>query len=142
MDTPDDLLLLEDAIRHAIDVWCRSLETVTEYVSPTQIRALQVLREQAGLSLRELAEALGMLPSAASRLCDRLEAAGFVTRGSDDSDGRRIALRLTRPGERLLDRITAQRRRDLGELLARMSAESRRRLLDGLNDFRAAATGH
>ncbi|WP_293784206.1 MarR family winged helix-turn-helix transcriptional regulator [uncultured Aeromicrobium sp.] len=66
----------------------------------SDLNALQALaraREdgQAGLSARQLAEALSLSPSATTTLLDRLERAGHVTRGLDAKDRRRITVSMT-----------------------------------------------
>ena len=74
----------------------------------------------------------------ASRLCDRLEAAGFLYRVSGTSR-RAIMLRLSPEGRDLLDRLRRQRREDLSRVLARMPPAARTALATGLAQFRTAA---
>jgi DNA-binding MarR family transcriptional regulator len=76
-----------------------------------------------------------MILSSASRLCDRLVAAGLIDREPSRSDRREIALSLTPNGVRLLAELRAERRRRLAEVLAGMSEPSRVALLRGLRDF-------
>ncbi len=49
-------------------------------VSPRQLRVMYCVDRDEGMNLRALGEALGSAPSSVSRLCDRLEAIGFVAR--------------------------------------------------------------
>lgn len=56
-----------------------------------------------GLLVGELAAALDLAQSAASGLAMRLEAAGLVTRGEEQGDGRAARLRLTPAGKRKRD---------------------------------------
>ena len=48
-----------------------------------------------------------MRPHTAGELVDRLARAGFVQRVQDDKDHRRVRLRLTSEGERVLQDLTA-----------------------------------
>src|ERR1700753_1025113 len=75
-----------------VGIWAHVAESLDVRVSPTQLRALTAVGRYGELNLSQLAAALGALPSSASRLCDRLEAAGLLTR--DTGRGRRRALRL------------------------------------------------
>lgn len=52
----------------------------TAPVSASQLRVLLILDHDEGINLRTLAGALGSTPPSTSRLCDRLEAVGFVRR--------------------------------------------------------------
>ncbi len=48
--------------------------------APAQLRALLTIERAGRLNLNKLAAALGASASAASRLCDRMEAAGLLSR--------------------------------------------------------------
>jgi len=52
----------------------------TAPVSASQLRVLFILEHNEGINLRTLADALGSTPPSTSRLCDRLQAVGFVER--------------------------------------------------------------
>ncbi|WP_067471396.1 MarR family winged helix-turn-helix transcriptional regulator [Actinomadura hibisca] len=134
----DTLAALEGAARVLIAVWRRA-QDATEHIPPSQLRAMEAVERRAELNLRDLAGELGVIPSSASRLCDRLEAAGLLARRGSDADRRQITLRLTLLGERSLHELSARRRRDLHEVLARMTPDGRERLLHGLLEFARAA---
>ncbi len=130
----------EQAVRVLIGVWWRSDEALGR-VSLGQLRALETLGGPDTLNLRMLADRLGMISSSASRLCGRLQAAGLLDRAKSDQDRRQIALRLTQTGKRLLRDLSAHRRRDLDEILTRMTPNGRAALLHGLQEFTTAAAG-
>jgi DNA-binding MarR family transcriptional regulator len=72
--------------------------------------ALVSLHEWAdGRSVDVLAEALRVSHSRAVRIVDRLEAAGLARREPDDSDGRRVRVRLEPAGRKLAERALAAR---------------------------------
>jgi DNA-binding MarR family transcriptional regulator len=81
-------------------------------------------------TLDDLRRVLGLTPSGAVRLVDRLEDAGLVAR-SRGSDGRSRAVALTEPGRRAAEQIETVRATALTELLAGFSIAERHDL-DGV----------
>ncbi|MEV0716445.1 MarR family transcriptional regulator [Asanoa sp. NPDC050611] len=116
-------------------VWDAAREGAADRVSGSQLRAMLVVEEFDGINLRGLAGSLGMILSSASRLCDRLVAAGMLERFPGRTDRREISLHLTKIGQRLLDELRAERRRRLSEVLSRMTPAARQALLRGLSEF-------
>ncbi|MEK8109547.1 MarR family transcriptional regulator [Micromonospora sp. M12] len=96
-----------------------------------QLRAVTVVEQFDGINLRRLATRLGMLLSSASRLCDRLVAAGMLEREPGRFDRREIALHLTPEARRLLAELRADRQAQLAAVLAAMSPAGRDALLEG-----------
>lgn len=117
----------------------RSAEDLHPRMSPPQLRTLLVLERRNSIHLGELAAELGTIPSSASRLCDRLQAAGLLVRRVGELDRRAICLELTAEATRLLDRIRQARRAQLTAVLERMSPGGRAALLNGLEEFTSAA---
>jgi DNA-binding MarR family transcriptional regulator len=111
----------------------------TAPVSASQIRVLFILEHDGGINLRMLAEVLGSTPPSTSRLCDRLEAVGFVERGASTASRRELCLRLSRRGRSFLADLRARRERALRSVLEEMPAAKRTALLEGLEAFCAAA---
>lgn len=81
-------------------------------------------------SLDELRRVLGLTPSGAVRLVDRLADAGLVSRGPGP-DGRSRAVSLTPAGRALARRVERARAEALGDLLAGFS-QTERETLHGL----------
>jgi DNA-binding MarR family transcriptional regulator len=127
---------IEEAAGFLAEVWNR--ETPDLPTSPVQLHALLILERHRDINLSGLAAQLGGLVSSASRLCDRLEAAGLLQRLPGPSR-RAVTLRLSQDGAALLDRVRRQRREDLGRILAHMQPAARAALAAGLSQFRAAA---
>ncbi|MGW0362915.1 MarR family winged helix-turn-helix transcriptional regulator [Streptomyces sp. NPDC002990] len=111
-------------------------------VPPSQLRALTVIEERAGINLRDLGEALGSAPPAVSRLCDRLEAAGLLQRSRGSTNRREVELSLSRRGSAVLADIRALRTQKIAEVLQEMSPQHRRSLAEGLTAFHDAAVAH
>lgn len=132
---------MEAAAETLVIVWGRAVEKVHPKVSPSQLGALVVVQRHRSITLGRLAEELGAIPSSASRLCDRLQAAGLLTRRSNQSDRREVSLELTKDGARLLDQLRSARQAELSGVLAGMSATEQTALLNGLAGFHAASGG-
>ncbi|MFB4320423.1 MarR family winged helix-turn-helix transcriptional regulator [Actinomadura sp. 21ATH] len=139
---PDVIAAIEHALSAAALAWNRADQGLEEHVSPVQLRAVEALARYGEVNLRGLAAELDVIPSSASRLCDRLEAAGLLIREHARADRREIVLRLSPRGEELYAALTRRRRAVVADALARMSPGSRARLLDSLQEFgRAVAPG-
>ncbi len=119
-------------------LWGGGRELSTAPVSVSQLRVLYVLDTNEGINLRDLTETLDSRPSAVSRLCDRLEAVGFLRRSASTASRRELELRLTSAGREFLADLRARRQQDLSEVLDAMSPASRRALATGLRAFRDA----
>ena len=104
-------------------------------LSASQLQALLVVEDDEGLNLGTLADRLGVILSSASRLCDRLVAAGMLDREPGPTDRREVCLTLTAGGRDLLAGLKKDRRRRLDEVLAHMTPAGRDALLRGLREF-------
>ncbi|MFH9863971.1 MarR family transcriptional regulator [Streptomyces sp. NPDC017202] len=111
----------------------------TAPVSASQLRVLLILEHHEGINLRTLADALASTPPSASRLCDRLQAAGFVERTVGRSDRREVRLYLSGRGTAFLADLRARREKVLRAVLDQMSPAQRAALLQGLEAFCDAA---
>ncbi|WP_306437577.1 MarR family transcriptional regulator [Streptomyces sp. XY006] len=104
-----------------------------------QLRALRALESAAELNLTALAEHLEIGLPAASRLCDRLEAAGLLERAWHPRKRREVRLALSVQGRHVLEDVAARRSRALAEVLAGMKASELALLSRGMKAF---LTGH
>ncbi|MEU8983018.1 MarR family transcriptional regulator [Streptomyces sp. NPDC048309] len=111
----------------------------TAPVSASQLRVLFVLEHNEGINLRTLADALGSTPPSTSRLCDRLQAVGYVERKPGVTSRRELRLFLSRRGRSFLTELRARREHALEAVLAQMPAAKRTALVEGLEAFCAAA---
>ena len=109
-------------------------------VPPTQLRVLTIVAGNEQTNMTGLAEALEVVLSSASRLCDRLEAAGLLRRVPDPRDRREVRLTLTAAAHRLLEDVREHRRAALAQVLEQMTPSSRQELVRALAAFDAAAT--
>jgi len=65
-----------------------------------QIKALYAFRENDNLTMKELANNIGVKLPNMTMMIDNLEKQGFVQRGRDDFDRRKVIVRLTREGKK------------------------------------------
>ena len=126
---------LDEAAGTLLAVWESARERTTSRLSAAQLRAVMVVEQHDGINLRRLATLLDMLLSSASRLCDRLVAAGMLEREPGRFDRREISLHLTPAAVRLLAELRADRHRRLERVLAGMSPEGRAALVRGMAEF-------
>jgi DNA-binding MarR family transcriptional regulator len=133
---------VEAAAEALVGIWAHVAESLDVRVSPTQLRALTAVGRYRELNLSQLAEVLGALPSSASRLCDRLEAAGLLTRDTGRASRRAVSLRLTPEGEALLEQARKSRQEQIAQVLDEMSPSGRAELAEGLAAFQRAAEPH
>ncbi|MFI5671029.1 MarR family winged helix-turn-helix transcriptional regulator [Streptomyces sp. NPDC051704] len=124
------------AVLHA-----RGQDGTAPAVSPSQWRALSAVEAAEGINLRALGSLLDARPPSVTRLCDRLEAMGLLTRARHPRSRREVELRLTPRARALLDERRAARARALAAVLDQMTPEAVDALVTGLAAFREAAAG-
>ena len=136
-DGPDPIsaAAVDDAAQVLLAVWDSTRERASVRLSASQLSALLVVECDEGVNLRGLAGRLRMILSSASRLCDRLVAAGLLERVPGRADRREIALYLTPSSRQLLQELRTARREVLGKALAQMSPGGLEALLRGLAEF-------
>jgi DNA-binding MarR family transcriptional regulator len=112
-----------------------AVEDIGAAVPPAQLRALLIVGRAGSLNLNRLARALGSTASATSRLIDRMETAGLLTRDRASASRREIILLPTESGRRLADWVRSRRRDALSQLLETMSPTGRQALASGLGEL-------
>ncbi|QXE37212.1 MarR family transcriptional regulator [Streptomyces sp. GMY02] len=142
-----------DAVTHAVlaasrllvAVSARSLaaveERVGERVTLPQYRLLAVLAAHGDAKLVEVADRLGVNPSTAMRMLDRLIAAGLASRQSNPDNRRVTMLRLTPAGRELVEEVTAARHREIAAIVGRLTPGQRTALVRALTAFTEAGGG-
>jgi len=107
----------------------------THPVSSSQLPVLFILERNDGINLRTLAEALDSTPSSVSRLCDRLQALGFIERAPATTSRRELRLHLNGRSRTFLADLRARRESELHNVLHRMPPGKRSAFLEGLDAF-------
>jgi DNA-binding MarR family transcriptional regulator len=115
-------------------------EALAEWdVTPSQARALAVLRRAGPQRLGELAEHLRIVPRSATEVVDALAERGLVERKPDPADRRATLVTLTAEGEEVATAIRAARKSGAGSLFAKLPDPDRAELARLLAALRAAA---
>jgi DNA-binding MarR family transcriptional regulator len=127
------------ASRVLVAVAARSLSDIAEEVTLTQYRTLVVLASRGPQNLVGLAEAVGVTPATATRMCDRLVKKKLVVRQSEQDDRRQVRLALTKKGLKLVGAVTDRRRREIEAILSTIAPEEQTILVQALSRFAAAA---
>ncbi len=126
-----------DAIIHAsrtlFGIAVRSLTASDEEVTLPQYRALVTLAYGRGRRLADLASSLGVSPSTATRMCDRLVRKGLISRTRDEIDRREVNLEVTPGGHKIVEGVIERRRADVRDLLKRLPQDTRNQLVEALN---------
>ncbi|MFJ5811986.1 MarR family transcriptional regulator [Streptomyces sp. NBC_01426] len=138
VDVDDVTRALLTASRLLVAVSARSLAAAEDKVTLAQFRMLVVLATRGAAKLVVLAEALGVNPSTAMRMVDRLIVAGLADRRPNPENRRETMLSVTPGGLRLVEEVTARRRQEIAAIAARIDPSQRAALVEALTAFNAA----
>ena len=117
----------------------RSIAAVEDEVTLVQYRALVLLATRGDQNVSDLAEALGIHPSTATRLCDRLVAKDLVERATSIESRREIRLSLAPAGRGVVRAVSARRRKEVTQIVERLPRDERQRLRAVFKLFAEAA---
>jgi DNA-binding MarR family transcriptional regulator len=106
----------------------------------SQLKTIMLLVETGGLTGRDLAERLGIGPSAVTALVDRLVQRGYARREEDRADRRVSWARPTDKSIELFERLHATHRERLAEVLATLSSEDLALVAQAISTLELAAT--
>ncbi|GCB87600.1 putative MarR-family transcriptional regulator [Streptomyces noursei] len=138
-EAEDVTVAVMTASRLLIAVSARALSSIDEAVTLPQLRALVVLESCEPLKLAALATTLGVNPSTAMRMVDKLEGVGLVDRRANPDNRREVVLRLTPAGRDVVEQVLAHRRAEIRTLVGRLPAEQREGLVPALQALIQAA---
>lgn len=94
-----------------------------------QFEALNYIRLQSGISMKDIAEKLGMSVSGATQLVQRLIKSGFVKKDQDTTDRRMIHLILTKEGQNQMKNMEHAMSEKMDYFLCQIPPEDRNTLL-------------
>ncbi|MEO6885553.1 MAG: MarR family transcriptional regulator [Jatrophihabitantaceae bacterium] len=109
-------------------------------VTLPQFRALVLLDQHGSMSLAHLASALGVVPSTATRMCDRLVAKKLVQRVTDRTNRRQLNITLLPTAKTLLAESTRRRKNEISRLLRSISRADQHALAGSLTMLVDAAS--
>ncbi|MFJ4656834.1 MarR family winged helix-turn-helix transcriptional regulator [Nocardia sp. NPDC088792] len=91
----------EDRVLAALPGWVNALAQLNRLIAdrmgvvPSDLDCLHVLNQHGPATAAELARRVGLTPGSVSRMIDRLDAAGCITRVNDPGDRRRVLIEPT-----------------------------------------------
>ncbi len=127
------------ASRALVAVAARSLANVAEDVTLAQYRFLVELASRGPQKLADLATALAVERSTATRMCDRLVRKHLVTRRRGHDDRRVVNVSLSPAGAALVAEVSRRRRAEITTIVARMPSAHREPVMTALRAFADAA---
>jgi DNA-binding MarR family transcriptional regulator len=122
-----------------VAVAARSIAQVDDSVTLPQYRALVALAARGPQNVGALAEELGVHPSTATRMCDRLVDRDLIRRETSTASRREVIVELKPAGTHLLTRVTAERRREIRRIVGNVPDAVRAPMVDALQAFSDAA---
>lgn len=111
-------------------------------VTLPQFRLLLALEGLGRVPSSKLATRLGLAASAITRMADRLEHAGLIQRGTDQSNRCIVTVELTVVGRRLVADALTRRHARLAAVLDQMSPEDRETAVRVADEFTRLSGGH
>ncbi|MFB7934822.1 MULTISPECIES: MarR family winged helix-turn-helix transcriptional regulator [Streptomyces] len=132
---------IADAVDSLTALWSVAAQEASLRLSPHQLRALRTVEAGPGLNVTALADQMDIGLPTASRLCDRLAAAGLLERAPHPGTRREVQLWLTAHGRHVLNDVADRRTEALAAALAAMEPAERAALSRGLRGFLAARDG-
>jgi DNA-binding MarR family transcriptional regulator len=129
------------AVDAALAVGRRVISPGAEAGEPTaaQCRALGLLASRSHWRLADMAGALGVAPSSAGRMCDRLARQGLVHARRASGDRRAVLISVAAAGRKAAEEAELRQRALAAGILARFPASAQRAVAEAFRDFAAAA---
>lgn len=101
-------------------------------ITPSQYFALSTLTALGCVPMSRVAAELELSPGSASMLVDRLHCRGLVERLDDPDDRRKVCVRVSTKGTRILKKANQLKGDRLSEPFGRLTPAMRQRVLEGL----------
>lgn len=110
-----------------------------QLITLPQYRALVVIAGRTPCNVSDLASALEIHPTTATRLVERLVSKELVKRSDDEQDRRSVVLALTRRGGATVRRVQGRRREAIARIVSAMGPVDAAATTAALESFSAAA---
>ncbi|MEV5647686.1 MarR family transcriptional regulator [Nocardia sp. NPDC052254] len=135
-----DVAALEALTRVLVSIAWDSAHAAPPGVTFPQMRFLLILQALGRVSSSRLAGALGVNASSVTRLADKLEARGYVVRGTDSHNRSVVTVEVSASGRAVVDQVLRRRQAAFGSLLDELDAGARAQIVDAARELvRAAA---
>ncbi|QKW10660.1 MarR family transcriptional regulator [Streptomyces sp. NA04227] len=119
----------------------RSLASVDDSLTLPQLRSLVVLDRGGPMKLASLAAALGVIPSTALRMVERLEAQQLARRVPNPGNRREVVLQMSARGRAVVDEVMRRRNAELCALVEHLPPDRRPALVASLRALAAGVEG-
>ncbi|WP_406438267.1 MarR family transcriptional regulator [Streptomyces sp. NBC_00631] len=127
------------ASRLVVALSARALAAVDVPLTLPQLRSLVALHGCGPIKLVAMAATLGVTPSTALRMAERLESLALIDRKVNPDNRREVVLSLTPAGQRLVEEVLGHRRAEIRTLVERLPAQQRAALVPALRALTEAA---
>jgi len=127
------------ASRVLVAVAADSLAGIPDDLTLPQYRTLVVLHSRGSQSVQDLAHELDVVPSSATRMCDRLVRKRLIVREPVEGNRREVQVSITAAGASIVATVSRRRRARIRRIVANMPAARRASLVAALEDFAAAS---
>jgi len=130
-------------VKHETDLWNLVEAHLAEAGGTTlgRLKALHVIEGTPNCRIQDIADGLGITVGAASRLTDRLEADGFVSRAPNPGDRRGSIIHLVAAGEKAIAHTEPLAQRALERALGTVDPATLVAATETLTRFNAIARG-
>lgn len=126
------------ASRVLVAVSAQSMARLDDVVTPIQMRTLVILASRGPLRATELATALDVHPSNATRVCGKLVATGLLDRRENPDDRRTLVLSLRPKGKRVVAAIGRRRASAVAKVLGSVPVDRRAQVAAAMQEFARA----
>jgi DNA-binding MarR family transcriptional regulator len=135
-----------DLVAEAVDLYRQVHQGLRALIIPSWLHLNLTMAQLKGLfvlihgpaTIGQLATSLGITQSTASILVERLVRLGLVVRDEDPGDRRRVVVRLSPEGERIVTELGDAKREHLHSTLASISEDDLAALVQGLRALLSA----
>ena len=127
------------ASRALVGVAASSIAVLDDDITLPQFRALVLVANGGVRGPGDLAVALGVHPSNATRVVDRMVAKELLERTESEHDRRTISLSVGRAGRAALQRVTEKRQTEIEEILSRLPVGDAAEVAKAFAQFATAA---
>lgn len=139
-----------DRLHRAVTVLMQALKIAEKNVQvahrelnfvAADIATLRYLTDHPDCMLSDLADHLGVVPTTASSVIDRLMERGFVTRERPETNRRSVALRMTSEGQNAFALIDAEEKQTMKIMLDALPEEDRAQFVNSMAHIAGKVSG-
>jgi len=138
-------LQIKHSLREWMDVFMhRSMRGWMTFAKSTglsmpQFSILMQLHHKGAFGMSEISEKFDITAAAASQLTEKLVQGGYIERAEDPNDRRAKSIQLTPKGKELVEAGMTERYRWMDELVSKLSAEDKPKVVEALKVLTEAA---